>query len=135
MSMPASVREAVTVALAAILLGSCSTTGSSSTTPSTRAIAKVQGDNQSAKVGTAVAVSPTVRITGPNGGGVSGVAVTFVPANSLIPPGVALLVVNTDANGDAAPAGWVLGAVGTNTMTASADGVSGSPLTFTAMGY
>jgi hypothetical protein len=134
--MSAKIRGAIAFAVAAILLGSCGTAGGPPTTPSTtRTMSKVQGDNQSAKIGTSVALRPTVRITSASGGGVSGIAVTFVPANSVIPPAVALLVVNTDANGEAAPPGWMLGTVGTNTMTASADGVSGSPAIFTAVGY
>ena len=140
--MLATSRRAIAFApfalLFAALLGGCSTVGGggSSTSPSnpgTETIAKVAGDNRTAAVGTGVATSVTIRITGPNGAAVSDVPVTFVPVDGVIPIGLFALVVNTDANGDAATA-WILGAVGTNSMIASADDVSGSPVTFTATG-
>ena len=90
------------------------------------------GTGQSATVGTAVATSPAVLVTDANNNPVSGTTVTFAVTGgggSVTPASV-----TTNASGIAA-AGWTLGTTaGTNTLTATASGLSGSPVTFTATG-
>ena len=83
-------------------------------------------------MGTAVATSPAVLVTDANNNPVSGTTVTFAVTGgggSVTPASV-----TTNASGIAA-AGWTLGTTaGTNTLTATASGLSGSPVTFTATG-
>jgi len=94
-------------------------------------LGKVAGDNQSATVGTAVATRPRVRVADVFGNGVSGVSVTFAVASGG--GSVAGATQTTGADGTATVGGWTLGSsVGTNTLTASASGLS--PVTFTATG-
>ena len=95
-------------------------------------LAKASGDNQTAPPGSALAVRPAVRISDQFGNGVPGRSVTFARvenAGSLTDS-----VVTTDANGVAALGAWILGAVGSYALTATADGpaITGSPATFTA---
>ncbi|MEP6511134.1 MAG: hypothetical protein ABJB02_06050, partial [Dokdonella sp.] len=75
---------------------------------------------------------PSVIVTDANGNPVSGVVVTFAAAaNSGTLSGA---MQTTDANGIATLGGWMLDATpGTNTVTATAAGVTGS-VTFTAEG-
>ena len=89
--------------------------------------------SQSDTVGTAVAIPPAVLVTDASGNPVSGVSVTFAVTSGggSITGGSA----SSDANGIAALTSWTLGsAVGTNTVTATAAGLTGSPVTFTATG-
>jgi adhesin/invasin len=96
-------------------------------------IAKTAGDNQAALAGAAVAIAPTVKVTDAVGNNVSGAGVTFAPT-----PGVGSVTGGsqlTAPDGTAKPSTWTLGSTaGPNTLTATAtaSGVSGSPLTFTA---
>jgi anti-sigma factor ChrR (cupin superfamily) len=91
---------------------------------------------QTATVGTAVAISPSVLVTDAGGNPVAGVNVTFAVASgsgSISSPSGS--VVATNASGIAALSSWVLGpTAGTsnNSVTATATGLTGSPLTFTA---
>jgi YVTN family beta-propeller protein len=81
-------------------------------------------------VGTAVEARPSVRVTDPFGNGVSGRSVTF----AITAGGGALTggTQTTDAAGVATVGAWTLGTVtGTDTMTASAGSLAGSPVTFT----
>jgi hypothetical protein len=89
------------------------------------------GDNQSAITGTAVATAPSVLITDVHNNPVSGVSVTFAVASG---GGSATgLGATTNASGIATIGSWTLGAIpGSNTLTATALGLTGSPLTFTA---
>lgn len=91
------------------------------------------GDNQSAATGTAVPMPPSVKVTNADGGPVSSVAVTFAVASgggSITGAGQ-----TTDGQGIATVGSWTLGPVaGTNTLTASAEGLDGSPVVFTAIG-
>ena len=86
------------------------------------------------QAGTAGAVAPQppiARVTDADGRGVRGVSVTFAESAGDGSVGQATRI--TNANGDAVAADWVLG-FGQNTLTASAQGLTGSPVTFTATG-
>ncbi|HSR92224.1 MAG TPA: hypothetical protein VLK88_13035 [Gemmatimonadales bacterium] len=91
------------------------------------------GDNQSATVGTTVAIPPAVLVTDASGNPVSGVPVTF--ALTAGGGGITGGSASSDANGIAALTCWTLGnTAGANTLTATAAGLAGSPVTFTANG-
>ncbi len=96
-------------------------------------IAVNAGDNQTAPVGTAVAIAPSVRVTDASGNAVSGTSVTFAVATG----GGSLTggTTTTDASGIATVGSWTLGSgIGANTLTATSAGLAGSPVTFTATG-
>jgi hypothetical protein len=96
-------------------------------------MAAVAGNNQFSAVGTAVATLPAVRLTDVDANGVSGVAVTFAvdSGNGLI-TGAAQI---TDAAGVATVGSWVLGSTpGSNSLIATADGLTGVLVTFKASG-
>src|SRR5207253_582284 len=83
-------------------------------------------------VGTAVATPPSVIVRDQFANPVPGVAVTFATAgdNGTVDPATA---VTTNANGVAAANSWTLGsAAKTDTLRATATGLTGSPVTFTA---
>jgi hypothetical protein len=93
-------------------------------------IAVFAGDGQSAVTGMPVAVRPAVKITDANGVGVPGVAVTFSMRSgdgSISQPNA-----TSDANGVATIGAWVLGTVGGNSIFATANGLTGSPVIFVA---
>ncbi len=97
------------------------------------AITLSAGNGQSATVGTAVATAPAVLVTDGSGNPVSGVAVTFAVTGGggSVSGGAA----TTNGSGIASPLSWTLGnTAGTNTLTATAAGLAGSPVTFTATG-
>src|SRR5439155_10028560 len=100
------------------------------------AIAANSATSQSAAVGTAVSAPPSVKVTDATGNPVSGVAVTFTVtagSGSTVPASPA--AVSTNASGVATLTSWTLGpVVGANakTLAASATGLGGSPVTFTA---
>lgn len=86
--------------------------------------------SQTGKAGGTPPVLPTVLVTDGSGDPISGVTVTFAvtggggSATGLTP--------TTDSNGHATVGSWTLGTTSTpNTMTATAAGLSGSPVTFT----
>jgi adhesin/invasin len=92
------------------------------------------GNNQTATVGTAVATAPSVIVKDALNNPVPGVSVTFAVATGggTVNPTTA---VTTDANGLASVTSWTLGpTAGSNTLTATVVGLTGSPLTFTATG-
>ncbi|HTT67876.1 MAG TPA: hypothetical protein VMF70_07605, partial [Gemmatimonadales bacterium] len=97
-------------------------------------IAVNAGNNQSAAGGTAVSVPPSVVAKDAFGNPVAGVSVTFGVASgggTVVPT----TPVTTNASGIAQVTSWTLGAAaGTNTLTATSTGLTGSPLTFTATG-
>ncbi|MBK8006042.1 MAG: hypothetical protein IPK12_19565 [Gemmatimonadetes bacterium] len=96
-------------------------------------IAASAGDNQSATVGTAVAVAPAVLVTDQSGNPVSGVAVDFAVASGG--GSVTGASATSDASGIATVGSWTLGpAAGANTLEATSAGLTGSPVTFTATG-
>ncbi|HXY68814.1 MAG TPA: Ig-like domain-containing protein, partial [Gemmatimonadales bacterium] len=104
------------------------------TTGSAAQIAVNSGDNQSATAGAAVAAAPSVLVTDAHGNPVSGVAVTFAVATgggSVVPT----TAVATNASGIAQVTSWTLSTTaGSNTLTATSAGLTGSPVTFTATG-
>src|SRR5207245_7125040 len=94
-------------------------------------IAMNAGNGQTATTGTAVAVPPSVIVRDASNNPVAGVAVTFVPGTAS--GSVTGANPATDATGIAAVGSWMLGTTaGPNTLTATAPGLTGSPLTFTA---
>lgn len=91
------------------------------------------GDNQSAVAGTEVGIPPAVMVADQFGNGVPGVTVTFTVTSGG--GSITGATPETDAAGIAAVGSWTLGTeAGTNTLDASADGLTGSPVTFTATG-
>ncbi|MFL5580803.1 MAG: beta strand repeat-containing protein [Gemmatimonadaceae bacterium] len=96
-------------------------------------LAGAAGNGQTARVGTAVATPPAVRASDQFGNPVAGVQVTFAVASGG--GSVTGTAATTGANGVATVGVWTLGtSAGTNTMTASAGTLAGSPVTFTATG-
>lgn len=95
------------------------------------------GNGQTAAAGSMMPILPSVLVKDAGGNPVPGVNVLFtaVTAGSLIDD-VSSKTITTNAQGIAAAQFfWMLSpTVGTNTLTASASGISGSPLTFTATG-
>ena len=96
-------------------------------------IAVNAGDKQSATVGTAVEVPPSVIVTDDRGNPVAGAAVTFAVASG---GGSATgTTTTTGANGVAAVGSWTLGpTAGANTLTATCGALAASTVTFTATG-
>lgn len=91
------------------------------------------GNNQSVGAGSDVSTPPSVQVTDANGNGVAGVVVTFAVASgggSITGP-----TPTTGEDGVARVGSWKLGATaGPNTLSATASGLIGSPLTFAATG-
>jgi hypothetical protein len=89
------------------------------------------GNSQSAAAGSAVATAPSVIVRDANNNPVANVGVTFavVSGGGTITGATAV----TDVNGIATVGSWTLGAAaGANTLTATVDGLAGSPVTFSA---
>src|SRR5213075_599453 len=88
--------------------------------------------SQPGTAGAAVASPPSVLVKDANGNPVSGVAVTFsaTGANGTVNPATP---VTTDGSGVATATSWTLGTtVRTDTARATASGLAGSPVIFTA---
>jgi len=89
---------------------------------------------QTDTAGLPVTAPPSVLVTDVNGNPVAGVPVTFtvtVGGGSRLP----VTPVTTNASGIAALTSWTLGGTaGSNTLTAAAAGLTGSPVTFSATG-
>src|SRR5207253_352645 len=88
----------------------------------------------SAPAGTAVTPPPSVIVKDASGNPVSGVAVTFAvaPGNGTVTP---TTPVSTGTDGIAAATSWTLSpTAGPQTPTATASGLTGSPVPFTATG-
>src|SRR5205823_3211264 len=88
--------------------------------------------SQPGTAGAAVSSPPSVIVKDANGNPVSGVAVTFsaTGANGTVDPATP---VTTDGSGVATATSWTLGtAVRTDTARATASGLTGSPVIFTA---
>ena len=97
-------------------------------------IARHSVSPQSATVGAAVLAPPSVLVRDASLNPVAGVAVTFAvtAGGGSVTPTTPIL---TDATGVATVTQWTLGAVaGANTVTATAPGLTGSPVTFAATG-
>ena len=111
-------------------------TGTNSNTISVSAgaasiLQKAGGDGQSAAVGTAVAIPPSVRVADASGNPVAGVSITFSVASGN--GSVTGASATSDASGTAVVGTWTLGpAAGENTLTASATGLAN--VTFTGTG-
>jgi PEGA domain len=88
------------------------------------------GNSQTATVGTAVATSPSVKVV--NGSiPVSGVEITFATTDGSVTGATQ----TTGADGIATVGSWVLGTTaGSNTLTATGAGLTGSPVIFSATG-
>lgn len=113
---------------ASLLTGGLTDAASLVVQPLPSAIAVASGSAQSGAVGTTLALPVVVRVTAADGGGVSGVAVAFTPAAGGT---VGSATVSTDASGNAQTT-WKLGtAIGVQSLTATAAGVTGSAV-FTA---
>ena len=97
----------------------------------TRIMSKVEGDNQTGPINSALPINPKVRIVDANGNGVDGVTVTFAVATGGGSVGSASVVTS---GGGYAETTWTPDSVGTNTITATATDTADSPVTFTAMG-
>ena len=123
-------------AASAGLTGSPITFAATGTVGTATAIASNSVTTQSATAGTVVATPPSVRVTDVGGNPVSGVSVVFTTttgAGALSPASPATVL--TNASGIATLTSWTLGTVaGTNTLTASSSGLTGSPVTFSATG-
>src|SRR5207247_573934 len=92
------------------------------------------GNSQTATVGTTVATPPSVIVRDEFNSPVAGVQVTFAAGlgGGTVSPTTA---VTSNASGIAAVTSWTLGhTAGTNSLTASATGLTGSPVTFSATG-
>lgn len=101
--------------------------------PPLRRMAAIAGDGLTGTAGFPLATSPTVRVWDGVAHGVSGVAVSFVVDSG----GGALQRASTtitDAEGFASAGSWTIGAVGFNSVTATSEGVAGSPIHFSATG-
>ncbi len=116
-------------ALGPVVFTASATAGSATT------IAASSAPPASAPAGSSV-TPPEVIVTDANGNPVAGVSVTFtitVGAGSITP--VSPATITTNASGIAALTDWTLdAAAGTNTVTATAAGLAGSPVTFTVTG-
>jgi len=116
------------------ILAGCSSSSSDPTGPGPAAnIAAASTINQSGVIGQAVGSRPSVRVTDAGGIAVPGVTVTFqvTGGGGSLTGGTQ----TTNSNGVATVGSWTLGgSVGQNTMTATAAGLNGSPVTFTATG-
>jgi len=101
------------------------------TEPKAVGIAALAGGTQSGIAGSAAAVTPSVKVIDGSGKGVSGVAVEFTigTGGGAVVGGSS----STNADGIATVGTWTLGkTVATNTLIATASGLTGSPVTFTA---
>jgi hypothetical protein len=112
------------------------TTASQGITPTAGAATQIAvnaGNGQSATVGTAVTTPPSVIVKDASNNPVSGVTVSWVGGGQTA--SFTSGTNTTDSNGIVSLVGWTLGSVaGTNTLTATVAGLTGSPLTFTATG-
>ena len=134
--------DSVTGAASALLPGTATITATSEKKSGTLAVTVVPGpaahllrvtaETISGAAGVALANPPAVQVTDAFGNGISGFTVTFAVASGG--GTLAGAAATTNATGLASPGAWTLGtAVGTNTLTASANGLPESPITFTAV--
>ncbi len=101
--------------------------------PAATQMALNAGDGQTASLGAAVSIAPSVIVKDVKNDPVAGVTVTFAVASGGGSVTGASAV--SDASGIAKVGSWKLGTVaGANTLTATCAGLTGSPVTFTATG-
>ena len=95
------------------------------------AIAVNAGDNQSALANSAVPIRPSVIVTDAQGRGVPNVSVVF----SIRSGAGSITGANavTNASGIATVGSWVLG-IGSNSLSATVEGLAGNPVIFVALG-
>ncbi|MGQ0766980.1 MAG: Ig-like domain-containing protein [Gemmatimonadota bacterium] len=99
--------------------------------PQARLLSKMDGDLQTGAVGTALPVTPRVRVATSGGAAAAGVQVTFVV--SAGGGSIGQTTATTDAAGEASPGSWSLGQTpGENTITASVSGATPTSVSFTA---
>jgi Clostripain family len=102
-------------------------------TPVATSITAYRGVNQTAASGTAVATNPSVIVKDGNGNAFAGTTVTFSVASGG--GSITGATATSNAQGIATVGSWILGSTaGTNTLTATATDLSGSPVTFVATG-
>lgn len=120
----------VTAFTLAAACGGGDSTGPSDPTPT--AIVVNSGNNQTATVGTAVAIAPAVQVRDKKGRGVPGVQVTFSVASGG--GSITGAVDTTDASGIARVGSWTLGTTtGANTLAALISGLAPAGFTATAV--
>jgi alpha-tubulin suppressor-like RCC1 family protein len=89
------------------------------------------GNNQTASPGAVVAIPPSVVVKDANGNPVGGVSVSFEVTSGG--GSISTVTIASNSSGIAAAGNWNLGVtVGANTLTATASGLAGSPIVFTA---
>src|SRR5437660_854424 len=121
------------------LVGSPVTFTAAGTTGTAAQLVLLSGNNQTASPGSTLPTKPVVRVIDANGNGVPGVAVTFTVTSgggSIDGVGSVTTLTTNGSSGlavGAAAVNWTLGSVArANTLQATAVGLSGSPLVFTA---
>lgn len=119
----------IPLALAVISCGGGGSDGPTTpATPTASAIAAVSGGSQTGKAEGALSAPLVVKVTSSSGAAISGVTVSFATASGSLNPSSA----TTDASGNAQTI-WTLGSViGAQSATASAAGLTGSPVSFSA---
>ena len=99
-------------------------------------LAAVAGDGQHGALGSTLPIAPEIRVRDANGNGVGGIAVTFtVTAGGGTMAGITSVTTLTSQSGRAS-VGWTMGpGAGANTLRATALGLNGSPVNFSAVAY
>jgi hypothetical protein len=123
----------VIASLLAVLGFGCGGSDQAGVGPDDRAttLGMVQGNNQVAAPGSSVATQPSVQVTDAFADPVSDVKVIFAVTSGG--GSISSETQSTNTSGIASVGSWTLGSTaGTNTLTATAAGLSGSPVTFTA---
>lgn len=123
-------------ATSAGLTGSPLTFGATGLVGAPTRLVEVAGNGQRGARGTALPIPPEVEVRDANGNGAAGVAVTFtVTAGGGSMDGIGSVTTLTNQAGRAS-VGWILGpTAGANELRATALGLSGSPVRFSATGY
>ncbi|MBA2322161.1 MAG: Ig-like domain-containing protein [Deltaproteobacteria bacterium] len=114
------------------LTGSPITFTATGTAGAAAQLAIVSGNNQSVRVGAALTMPFVVAVKDANGNPVSGTAVSFTVASGG--GSLSAASVMTNATGQAQTTLTLGPTAGTNTVTATRAGLTGSPITFTATG-
>lgn len=131
-SLTGQTAGAVTLEASATGLASSMTTVNVVAGPASQ-IEIFEGADQTALAGRGVVTLPSVLVRDANDNGVPGVSVLFLVTSGggSVTGGSAV----TDEDGIAAVVAWTLGATaGTNTLTATAEGLEDAPVVFTATG-